>query len=73
MPQQAVIENPVLNSPFAEPQRHFRFSDEGITNDVADKRCVSSYFIAIAKPRKRGSFEEMILDNGFDLLVYEEK
>jgi hypothetical protein len=27
---QALIENPVINSPFAEPQSHFRFSDEGI-------------------------------------------
>jgi hypothetical protein len=31
---QVVIENPFLNSPFEEPQRHFRFSDEGITNEV---------------------------------------
>ena len=23
-----VIENPVINSPFVEPQRHFRFDDE---------------------------------------------
>src|ERR1022692_1264050 len=27
---QAIIENPVINSPFAEPQRHFRFSNEGM-------------------------------------------
>jgi type III restriction enzyme len=70
MPQQVVIEHPVLNSPFAESQRHLRFSDEGITSDIADKRCVSSYCIPIAKRRKRGSYEEgsyeeMILDNGF--------
>ena len=30
--RQVVIENPVLNSPFAEPTRHFRFSDDGITD-----------------------------------------
>lgn len=29
MGQQVVIENPVINSPFAEPARHFRFDDEG--------------------------------------------
>ena len=28
---QVVIENPILNSPFDEPTRHFRFDDEGIT------------------------------------------
>ena len=27
----AIIENPVINSPFEEPTRHFRFGDDGIT------------------------------------------
>jgi len=31
-----VIENPVINSPFTEPARHFRFTDEGITNETVD-------------------------------------
>jgi hypothetical protein len=31
--RQVVIENPILNSPYDEPNRHFRFSDEGITNE----------------------------------------
>lgn len=43
--QQVVIENPILNSPFKEPTRHFRFSDEGITNDIVEARRVSSYFV----------------------------
>jgi type III restriction enzyme len=29
---QVVIENPIINSPFDELTRHFRFTDEGITN-----------------------------------------
>jgi type III restriction enzyme len=28
---QTVIENPIINSPFEEPSRHFKFDDEGIT------------------------------------------
>jgi len=28
---QVVIENPIINSPFDEPTRHFKFNDEGIT------------------------------------------
>ncbi len=28
---QVVIENPIINSPFEEPTRHFKFDDEGIT------------------------------------------
>ena len=32
--KQIVIENPVINSPFREPSRHFKFTDEGITAPV---------------------------------------
>jgi hypothetical protein len=34
MADQVVIANPVINSPFEEPKRHFRFNDEGITNQI---------------------------------------
>ncbi|HCA80964.1 MAG TPA: restriction endonuclease subunit R, partial [Bacteroidetes bacterium] len=51
--KQVVIENPILNSPFSEPSRHFRFTDEGITNEIIQERRVSSYFIPIARPRKQ--------------------
>jgi hypothetical protein len=51
---QAVIENPIINSPFDEPKNHFRFSDEGITNEIVQSRRVSSYFIPIATPKKKG-------------------
>ncbi|HUY33675.1 MAG TPA: DEAD/DEAH box helicase family protein [Pirellulales bacterium] len=52
---QVVIENPIINSPFVEPTRHFRFSDEGITDEIVDGRRTSSYFIPIAKPKKKAS------------------
>lgn len=52
--KQVVIENPVINSPFDEPQRHFRFANEGITNEIVPERRISSYFIPIAKPKKKG-------------------
>jgi type III restriction enzyme len=42
---QVVIDNPILNSAFAEPTRHFRFGEEGITNEIIEKRRTSSYFI----------------------------
>ena len=50
----ALIENPILNSPFLEPRRHFKFNDSGITNEVAEGRRTSSYFIPIARPKKKG-------------------
>lgn len=49
-----VIENPVINSPFAEPERHFRFTEEGITDEIVRDRRASSYFIPIARPKKKG-------------------
>ena len=52
---QVVIENPIINSPFDEPSRHFRFSDEGITNEVVAGRRTSSYFVPIARTKKNGS------------------
>ena len=52
---QVVIENPIINSPFDEPTRHFRFSEEGITNEIVDGRRTSSYFVPIAKSKKKGS------------------
>lgn len=57
---QVVIENPVLNSPFEEPQRHFRFDEDGITNDVVAGRRRSCYFIPVPKPRKKG--KQLVLD-----------
>jgi hypothetical protein len=48
-----VIDNPILNSPFVEPTRHFRFSDDGITDEVVEGRRESGYFLPIASPRKK--------------------
>ena len=52
---QVVIENPIINSPFDEPTRHFRFGDEGITDEIVDGRRTSSYFVPIAKSKKKGA------------------
>ncbi|MCC7018446.1 MAG: DEAD/DEAH box helicase family protein [Ardenticatenales bacterium] len=54
------IDNPVLNTPYAEPSRHFRFSDDGITDEVVPGRRKSAYFVPIAPPRKRG--RQLVLD-----------
>ncbi len=51
---EARIENPILNSPFAEPTRHFRFGADGITNEVVEDRRPRSYFVPVARPRVRG-------------------
>jgi type III restriction enzyme len=48
MPQ-VVIENPILNSPYKEPGRHFKFSDQGITNEIVESRRTSSYRWVVIK------------------------
>jgi type III restriction enzyme len=55
-----LIENPILNSPYQEPTRHFRFGDEGITNEVVETRRTSSYFVPIPPPKKKG--KQLVFD-----------
>jgi type III restriction enzyme len=54
MARQVLIENPVINTPFGEPTRHFRFDDEGITDEIVEQRRASCYFVPIARPRSKG-------------------
>ncbi|MBK5229195.1 MAG: DEAD/DEAH box helicase family protein [Actinobacteria bacterium] len=49
-----VIDNPILNSPFDEPKRHFRFGEDGITDEVVEERRISTYFMPIAQSKKKG-------------------
>jgi type III restriction enzyme len=63
--KQVVIENPIINSAFSKPVRHFRFDDEGITSDLVESRRASHYFIPIAQPRKKGKqAQQLELDLG---------
>ena len=58
------IENPVINSPFSEPQRHFEFDDEGITNEIVCRRRQSAYFIPIPKPKTKQTDHQTDIDFG---------
>jgi len=54
-----VIENPIINSPYRAPKRHFAFDNEGITNRIVDGRRPSSYFVPVPRPRKRGAQRQL--------------
>ncbi|HJW75383.1 MAG TPA: DEAD/DEAH box helicase family protein [Thermoleophilia bacterium] len=54
-----VIENPVINSAFAEPSRYFKFTDDGITNEIVDGRRPSAYFVPVPPPKKKGQQLEL--------------
>jgi len=60
--KQVVIENPIINTPFKEPKRHFKFTEEGITNEIVEVRRPSAYFIPIARPRSKGKQAQLSLD-----------
>ena len=51
----AHIEDPILNTPYAVPTRHFRFDDDGITSEVVEQRRSSGYFVPIARSRRQGA------------------
>ena len=57
--RQLVIDNPVINSAFLEPGRHFKFTDEGITDEIVGSRRPSAYFIPVAQPKKKGKQLEL--------------
>jgi len=57
--RQAVIENPVINSAFVEPGKHYRFDDDGITDEIVSSRRPSAYFIPVAQPKKKGKQLEL--------------
>jgi len=58
---QVIIPNPVINSPFDEPGRHFYFDEDGITDKVVESRRLSSYFVPVPQPKKKGA--QLALDN----------
>jgi type III restriction enzyme len=54
-----VIDNPIINSPYRAPTRHFEFDRDGITDRVVDGRRPSSFFVPVPRPRKRGQQLEL--------------
>ena len=53
------IDNPVINSPFEEPKRHFKFNPRGITEEIAEGRRRSEYFMPFPKPKKQSAASQM--------------
>lgn len=60
MPQ-VIIENPRLNSPYEDPRRHFRFSDEGVTDEIVERQRSNSCFVPIAQPHKKNP-KQLVFD-----------
>lgn len=51
---QGAIDNPIINSPYVEPARHFLTSTDGtVTGEIDDRRRPSEFFVPVAPPKKR--------------------
>jgi type III restriction enzyme len=57
-----VIPNPVINTPYREPEWHFAFDRMGITAEKVKGRRESEFFIPVAQPKKATSKEQLQLD-----------
>lgn len=64
------LDNPVINSPFAEPRKHFQLDEHGVpTGAVIERRRRSEFIVPIAAPKKkgRGTLEPQLdLEGGAD-------
>lgn len=71
------FDQPILNSPYEHPTRHWELDDEGQpTQKIEESRRPASFITPIPKPKKRkGSAkqEEMVLDEGKGLSSQEQQ
>jgi len=71
------FERPILNSPYAQPQRHWELDADGQpTTHIADSRRRSDLITPVPKPKKRRapkSQSEMVFDHGDGLSTAEQE
>ena len=61
------FERPILNSPYAYPQRHWELDSQGQpTQQIVENRRKAEFITPIPKPKKRRSQsqQEMVFDEG---------
>jgi hypothetical protein len=50
------IENPIINSPFVEPVRHFLTTSDGtVRGEIDERRRLSKFFVPVAPPKKKSA------------------
>jgi type III restriction enzyme len=58
------VKNPIINSPYFEPTRHFNADERGITEEILEYRRPSSFYIPVPRARIRERQLEMNLAEG---------
>jgi type III restriction enzyme len=56
--------NPILNSPYPEPLRHFGSDERGVTDQVIEGRRPSSFYIPVPRAKTRGRAAEQNVAEG---------
>ena len=70
------FENPILNSPYTYPNRHWELDDGQPTRKIVERRRRAEFISPIPKPRKRGGKaeqERLVFDEGKDLSTREQQ
>jgi type III restriction enzyme len=62
----APIENPILNSPYEQPDQHYEIGPDGPTGEIRDGRRPSESFIPIAVTKKGKRAKDGTQQEGFD-------
>lgn len=66
------LANPVINSPYDEPARHFALDEQGRpTGEITETRRRSEFFVPIPKPKKSGKGKQVSPTLDFDSLSAE--
>ncbi len=58
------IESPILNSPYAEPSRHFKSDDRGLTDEIISARRPSSFYIPVPRAKTKQQQLDLNLAEG---------
>ncbi len=47
------MKSPILNSPYLEPNRHFKADERGLTDEIVESRRPSSFYIPVPKAKTK--------------------
>ncbi|MDD5025900.1 MAG: DEAD/DEAH box helicase family protein [Candidatus Peribacteraceae bacterium] len=59
-----LMEDPILNSPYNEPSRHFGADERGLTQEVVESRRPSSFYIPVPKAKTKQKQLDLHLAEG---------
>lgn len=59
-----IIKSPILNSPYVEPSLHFKSDERGLTDEVANSRRPSNFYIPVPKAKTQQQKLELNVAEG---------